>query len=413
MIAAEAAPAAVFGGCPRDFAGRRFALVSNLDLNLYKFRMPLFRALMERGAEVYAVAPAGDYAARLEAEGVRFAPYPLDRAGLNPFTEARSVLALAKVFRGIRPDLVHSFTLKANIYATFAARMAGVPRVFATITGLGSYFIDIPRRRPVSEAILALLRAAAPGIDTMIFQNDDDREYLLRRGVRPRRIETIRGSGVDVDRFDPARFSAGDRARLRREFGFPPDAAVAVMMARLIWDKGVREFREAARILKRKLGDRVHFALAGDFYEGNPSGVPRAYIDEAAASGDLSYHGYVEDVPAFLAACDIAVLPSYYREGVPVFLLEALSMGLPIVTCRTPGSADTVVPGQNGVLVPARSASAVADAVLHYARDSSSRMSSAPCSRGRALALFSSSAITKELLYVYAESIPASREMGS
>jgi glycosyltransferase involved in cell wall biosynthesis len=375
--------------------GRRphAVFVSHLDRTLYLFRLPVLRALVDRGWRVTAVAPEEGYGARLRERGIEFTDWPLRRASVNPSREIGAVLALASRFRALAPDLVHAFAIKASLYSTVAARLAGVPMPIVSITGLGSYLSK-------NNAIGALFRHAAKWTRAAVFQNRDDLEVFRRMGVRFPRTELIRGSGVDLDRFSRSRFGEEELRRVRRGHGVGDDAAMVLMPARLVWDKGVREFVEAAAELRRRNGDRVACVLAGDFYEGNPNPVPRDFIEAAAGSGAIRYAGWVEEMPPLLAAADVVALPSY-REGLSVSLQEAVAMGRPVVTTDVPGCREAVEDGVSGLLVPPRNAAALAEAVSKLLRDPSLRRRMGAAGRVKAEREFDAREIVKRHLALY------------
>jgi N,N'-diacetylbacillosaminyl-diphospho-undecaprenol alpha-1,3-N-acetylgalactosaminyltransferase len=360
--------------------------LAHFESNLYVFRRPVMQALVRRGWRVTALQPDGPSARKWADEGVDFVPCDLSQSGRNPAREVPVVLGLARTLRKLQPDIVHTFTAKPNIYGTFAARLAGVSSVVNTITGLGSGFVE--RDGPdVTRAVLeGLYRVSGSMNSAVIFQNDDDHAFFLDRRLIPARRKTafIRGSGVDLQRYSPTRFTAEDRSRIRRDLNISEDAVVVLMVARLIWDKGIRQFREAAAALKREYGDRVVFLSVGDFYRDNPSCVPEAYIEDAVASEVLISAGWREDIPELLHASDIVALPSYLREGVPHALQQACAMARPIVTTDNPGCRDTVQPNVNGFLVPIKEVAALAQALRPLIEDEALRARMGAASRRKA-----------------------------
>lgn len=360
--------------------------LAHFESNLYVFRRPVMQALARRGWRVTALQPDGPSARKWADEGVEFVPCDLSQSGRNPMREVPVVLRLASTLRKLQPDIVHTFTAKPNIYGTFAARLAGVPAVVNTITGLGSGFVE--REGPdLTRTILeGLYRASGSMSSAVIFQNDDDHAFFLDRRLIPakRRTAFIRGSGVDLEKYSPSRFTTEDRSRIRRGLNISDDAVVVLMVARLIWDKGIRQFREAAAALKRQYGDRVVFLSVGDFYRDNPSCVPETYIQDAVASGILISAGWREDIPELLYASDLVALPSYLREGVPHALQQACAMAKPIVTTDNPGCRDTVQPGVNGYLAPIKDVPALAEALRPLIEDAKLRERMGAASRRKA-----------------------------
>ena len=342
---------------------KKIVFLSHVDMNLYLFRRPIMRQLVERGWQVMAVAPSGGYSGKFAADGVKHVSYPIRPGGMNPLQELLVVFRLWRIFRRLGPDIVHTFTMKPNVYGTLAARLAGVPCIVNSVTGLGSFFLDGETSGSTRKILLALYRLAGRFNSKTIFQNGDDLSFFMaQKLISGAKCDLIKGSGVDLQRFDPSRFGASQQAAMRTKLDIPADHLVVVCIARLLKDKGVVEFCDAARMLQEEWGGTTTFLLAGDFYEGNPSTLPRSYIEDLVAAGVIRFIGWRRDIPELLSISDLVVLPSY-REGLPVSLQEALSMGIPVVTTDAPGCREVVDDGVNGILVPVRDTSAVAKAI--------------------------------------------------
>lgn len=354
------------------------------------------RLLIERGCEVYALCPEGDFSGRFADEGVRHAGYRIERSSLNPFREAAVVAALTRELRRIKPDLMHSFTLKPNIYGALAASLAGVGKSVATVAGLGSFYIEPPSS--MSAVIFRwgldrLYSFSMRRIDRVIFENPDDRDELLRLGVcRARQCVLIPGAGVDTRRFIPTA-KTGERP------------VVVTMAARLIRDKGISEFLSAAEQLKARFGEDVVFQLAGDEDEGNPWAADRARLTSCEERGLIRRLGYIADMPGLLRDTDIYVLPSY-REGTPVSVLEAMSAGLPVVTTNAVGCRETAVHEQSGLLVPVKDAAALASAIERLIVDPELRRRFGRAARRRAEEVFAIEKIGAAHLEVYRTLLP-------
>lgn len=333
--------------------------LSHLDLNL-RFRMPIMRALVKNGNRVTALVPYGPYAVRFSQENIRHKHYNISRAGLNPFKELKVVFSLFKILKQLSPDLVHTFTAKPNIYGTLAARLAGVPVIVNSVTGLGSFFVEVGRQGLMQFLLLRLYRLSGALSNATIFQNEDDIIFFRdNKLVSKKKDHLIRGSGVDLERFSPKKFSRESCINLKKSLGISPNVVVVTLMARLVWDKGIKEFCEAAHQLRNNTNQQFIFLLVGDYYDGNPNAIPHTYIESAVNDEEIVFSGWRDDVPAILAASDIVVLPSY-REGLPVSLMEAMAMSRPLVTTDTPGCRETVEDGWNGFLVPVRDSNALA-----------------------------------------------------
>ena len=383
----------------------KIVLFANTDWYLYNFRRSLALALREAGHELLLLSPPGEYGARLRALGLRWEPVPMDRRSLNPLREAAVLAHLWRLFRRERPDLVHGFTIKCAVYGSLAARAAGVPARVNAVTGMGYVFTSTDAKaRALRPLVRLLIRAALDGRDArLILQNPDDvAVFEQARLVAPGHIRLIPGSGVDCVRFAPSE-SVGR--------GHAPDADTppfrVLLAARLLWDKGLAEFVDAARRLHGE-GRAIDFLLAGDPDPGNPAAVPEATVHGWVTEGLLQWLGHVDDMPALFASVDVVVLPSY-REGLPKGLIEAAACALPLVTADVPGCREVVTDGVDGLLVPVRDADALATAIarLHDDPALASRLGAA--ARARALAEFDEQIVIARTLAVYREVLPGDR----
>jgi len=330
-------------------------MVAHWDWVLYNFRLPLARALREKGFEVVFVCPYGEYVPKLKEEGFRWIHWAIVRRSLNPVRELIAILHLASIYQREQPQIVHHFTIKPNFYGSIAALLARRDKVINTFTGLGFLFSEHPLAIGLRSSVLPLAKLAfRASKGWSVFQNRQDLETCLRlRLVLPERVVVIDGSGVDTRKFHPNHDS-------------PPDnnehPTIVLMAARLLWDKGVREFVEAARVLKAR-GLQVEFWLAGKPDNGNPMCVPEEFLKKWQEEGLINWLGHRDDMPNLLQQVDIAVLPTSYHEGVPRFLLEAAACGLPLVATDIEGCRVVVRDGVNGFLVPVKDPYALADAI--------------------------------------------------
>jgi glycosyltransferase involved in cell wall biosynthesis len=341
-------------------AGRPKALfVVNSDWFFVSHRLALGRALRDAGFEVVVAAgPTGDGPA-IEAEGLRFEPVPFDRGGRSAKNDARTLASLAALYRREAPDLAHHVTIKPVLYGSLVARAARTPAVVNAISGLGFVFIEraspSPRDAFLRRGVLAAYRLALDSPRARaVFQNEDDRAFFVRQKlVDPARTAIVRGSGVDTARFRPTPLPDGE--------------PLVVLPARLLFDKGVGEFVEAARLLKAQ-GLRARFALVGAPDDGNPASVSVAQLEAWQGAGHVEWWGHRRDMPAVYASAHVVVLPSY-REGLPLALAEAAAAGRACVTTDVPGCRDVVRDGETGWLVPARDAPALARALAEALSD--------------------------------------------
>ena len=332
----------------------RLIIIGGLARSLLNFRGPLLKTLVERGHEVIACAPDAHSADRagLTALGARYRHIPLARAGVNPLVDLRTLLALRRLFRDEQPDRVLAYTAKPVIYACLAARLSGHPATYAMITGLGYGFGGLSRRqRLIGWIVQGLYRLALRGAAGILFQNPDDRDLFVRLRLVPAQVPLtlINGSGVDLAAYAPHPL---------------PAAPVFLLVARLLADKGLREYYRAAQRLKARY-PHARFLLAGD-HDPNPLSIQASELGDWQADGTIEYLGHLDDVHPAFGAARVYVLPSYYREGTPRTVLEAMAMGRPVVTTDAPGCRETVVDGLNGFLVPVRDDVALEQAMERF-----------------------------------------------
>lgn len=346
----------------------KIAILASNDLSLLNFRGELIRLLVREGHQVLAFAPrrAPDIAARLDGVGAQFVETPLDPQGMNPFRDLAYRRGLEALFRHHAPDLLLAYTIKPVVHGCPAARAAGVPRVHALITGLGAAFNTGGLKGRLLAGIAArLYRAAFRACDSIIVQNPDMAQFFRTRGIIPPngRLVVVPGSGVNLRHFTPE--------------PLVPTPPRFLFLGRLLGDKGVREFGVAAREVKQ-IHPEAEFWLVGRA-DRNPAAMTPEELQQLQADGIVQHFDQVEDVRSFLRRCSVLVLPSYH-EGMPRSVLEAMATGRPIITTDVIGCRETVFGlrsgtigahgvrlGANGLLVPVRSAPALAEAMNYLA----------------------------------------------
>lgn len=322
-------------------------------MSLINFRGPLIAELAARGHEVFALAPAIDdsVAARLRALGAKPVSIRLGRTSLNPFGALATLRDLKRTLRAIAPDIAFAYTIKPIILGAAAARAAGVPRFVCLVTGLGYAFTGGREAKRVFSRIVGkrMYKRAFRRAFLAVFQNPDDLGEFRRLGLLPPRLPTllINGSGVDVDHYAHS--------------PLPPGPSF-LMIARLLKDKGVREFADAAGRLKAERPD-IRISLVG-FIDISPDGISTAELDRLVAAG-VDYRGPQDDVRPALREHSVYVLPSY-REGTPRSVLEAMAMGRAVITTDAPGCRETVVDGVNGLLVPPKDSESLYRAMRRF-----------------------------------------------
>lgn len=376
----------------RDTGPRRRVLIVVNDARFFSTHFEaLARGAHAAGADVELALPASADSDGLRARGHVVHDIPLDRRGMNPSAEVQLYRHLRRLYTERAPQVVHHITLKPVLYGTPAARAANVPRVVNSVTGLGYLFVSAGRgQAPVRAAVRAVYRRtfADPRV-RVLFENPDDRLLFLRLGVvAPEQTRVVRGAGVDTTRFVPLLSCAADDCG-------PP---VVLLPARMLWDKGVREFAEAARLLRAR-GVLARFALVGDT-DVNRAAVPRAQLEAWTRAGVVEWWGRRDDMPAVLAQATVVALPSY-REGCPKALLEAAACGRAIVTSDVPGCREVVTHGDNGLLVPARNANALADALEALLADAPRRTAMGCRGRERAEGEFADTLVVADMLRAY------------
>lgn len=321
-------------------------LSANSAWNVVNFRMELIAALQRAGFKVAVAAPDSDETQLLEKAGVRFVRLPMRPSGTSPLQDAILFARYLRLLKKLRPAAFLGFTAKPNIYGTLAARICGVPAI-NNLTGLGTAFIH---GTLLERLLSSLYRTALRRSQAVFFHNPDDRQLFVSRGlVAPDRATVIPGSGVDLDHFHPA--------------PLPDDGSGLTFLfaGRLLWEKGVGEFAEAARVVNQHRPD-ARFQILGSLAEDRRA-VPRTLLERWQADGAVEYLGTCTDIRPHIRAADCIVLPSY-REGLPRVLLEAAAMARPSIASDVPGCRHAVADGATGILCEARSAEALAGAIM-------------------------------------------------
>ncbi len=364
-------------------APKLFFLVTE-DWYFVSHRLELAVAAKAAGFEVVVITRAGRHRGEIEGSGLRLISFDMDRRGMNPMRVLREIWALARIYRQEKPDIVHHVALRPVVVGGLAARLARVPAVVSAITGMGFLFTDGGRSGWTRRLLIRFMPwLLAKGL--VIVQNRTDLREIAGWGIPQERLRLIPGAGVGVDRFVPKERS-------------PNRPLVVMLPSRLLWDKGVGEFVEAARRLK----GRARFVLVGDADAGNPTAVPEEQLRVWQAEALVEWWGKMDEMPAVLAEADIVCLPSY-REGMPKALLEAMACGKPCVTTDAPGCRDCVADGDNGLLVAVKDAGALAAAIARLLDDPGLQARMGRRGRERAETEFASDRIIAMTLDVYRE----------
>ncbi|MBV2132971.1 glycosyltransferase family 4 protein [Pseudomonas sp. MAP12] len=339
----------------------KFLLLASYPESLLTFRGPLLDALLAQGHNVHVGAPelrlGSPIVQKLEARGLQIHSIPMQRTGTNPLTDLVTLIHLHRLMRRIHPDCVLGYTIKPVIYGSLAAWLASVPNRFALITGLGYSFQGqdngTDERALLRSLVQWLYGLALNHAHKVFFQNPDDQALFRTQQILSPAVPSfvVNGSGVDVDEYTPA--------------PLPPSPRF-LMIARLLADKGVREYVAAARQVRARHPEAL-FSLVG-WIDENPSAIAQAELDAWQAEGVIRYLGKLDDVRPSIADCNVYVLPSY-REGTPRTVLEAMAMGRAVITTDAPGCRETVVDGDNGFLVPVKAVDELTAAMLRFVED--------------------------------------------
>ena len=356
-------------------------------------RLPPARAAQAAGYDIVVATRVGSRGADISAEGFKLIPIDLQRRSRNPFRELTAIAQIVKIYLQERPNVVHHVALKPVLYGSLAACLVRGPAVVNALAGMGFLFSSSSRLASVLRAVVSrlfrlLLNA---GRNLLILQNPDDEAMLVNAGlVAAKRVRLIRGSGVDIQRFASS-----------------PEAQttpVVMLPSRMLWDKGVGEFVEAAQLLRTR-GSTARFVLVGNGDPDNPASISEGQLKAWHDSGVVESWGHCSDMPATLAQAHIVCLPSY-REGLPKVLLEAAACGKPLIATDAPGCREIVRHGENGLLVPLRNAAGLADAIERLLGDADMRHAMGQKGRRLVELAFSEAKVAQQTLAVYRELCP-------
>lgn len=371
---------------------QRLMFVVTEDWYFMSHRLPLARAARDAGYEVYVATRVTTLAAEIATEGISLVPLcKMERTGRNPLGEIRAILELISIYRRYRPDIVHQIAIKPVLYGSIAARIARVRRVANNLAGLGFVFSSKSLKamilRPLISAFLALALKRR-GTLTIVQNSDDERVLAENIGVPPGSIRLIKGSGVDMTKFRSERVETS-----------PP---IVLLASRMIWNKGISDFVQAASLL-RKQGANARFVLLGSPDTGNPAAIPQAALEDYNSKGEIEWWGHRSDMPAIINGAALVCLPSTYGEGVPKILIEAAAGACAIVAYDVPGCREIVRNGENGLLVPAGDIAGLALAIGQLLDDPDKRRAMGLKGRRIVEAEFTQEHVVAQTLAAYAE----------
>jgi len=375
----------------------RLLLLITEDWYFRSHRLILAREAQKAGMEVFVATLAEDNGKWISDEGFTYLPIPFVKGVCNPLRELVAVLKLTQLYRRVRPDIVHHVAIKPILYGSLAARFAGLKAIVNAFGGLGFAFSSGNGRASLRLGVKAGLRLALSRIECrVVTQNRIDRDQLIEQGiVRQSQATIIPGVGVDTENFTPSAEGV--------------DVPIVVLASRMVFDKGVREFVEAAQLLKAQ-GMAVRCVLVGRIDERSPTNVPEEQLCEWQTQGIVEWWGHRDDMPQVLSSAQVVVLPSYY-EGFPKVLLEACACGRPVVATNVSGCAEIVRDGENGFLIPIKDPTALANAIKELLQNPSLRDRMGKRGREIAVREFSAEGMARETIKVYRELLEQKRSV--
>lgn len=363
----------------------KIILSATTSWNLFNSRMGLARALKENGHEVVLLSPRDEFTQFLLNEGFRWEHFPLRPRGKNLFLELGAIRFMISFYRREKPDIVNHFTPKGVIYGSIAAKISGVKNIFNTITGLGYVFST---RSEISlRVFVTLLYKVFLNDTTIIFQNPDDRGFFHKRNISdPKKYFFVSGSGIDMERY--------------KAIPQPDGTPIVLLSSRFVEEKGIRYFVDASRILKARQED-IRFVLVGRPEDDQPTSIPHNEITHWVNEGLIEWWGWHNNMEEIYPLAHIICLPTYYMEGIPKSLIEAAACGRPLIATNVPGCREIVQTGENGLLIPAKNAVALAEAISILAGDPALRERMGAKSREIAAARFSIDQIIHSYFEIY------------
>jgi len=361
----------------------KIVFLSHLDKNLYLFRLPIMRELVKSGHKVYALCPSGEVSDNFSKYNIEHIPYKIVRNSLNPLMELATIKELNRILNRLKPDILHAFTHKPNIYGALAYSN----NFIQTVTGLGSFYVrDDFKAKVIRLLINNLYRLSSFRASYTVFQNSDDLNLFVSKRITPKsKSILIKSSGVDIDTFKPRE----PDTKLAKRYGIDLRLPTVLMVARVIKEKGVDEYIKASNAIKKE----ANFLYIGDIDKGNLSAYSPNW-------GKVKYLGYQSNISSWLSIANLVVLPSY-REGVPRTLLEAMAMGKAIVTTNSVGCREVIRDKVNGLMVPPRDAKALAKAIESLIAEPKRLKQMGEAGRKIAVDEFSSKVVTKKYLELY------------
>lgn len=378
----------------------KIALLCPDDFTVWHFYRGLINALRYNNHDVYVISSAGEYAGKIENLGARHIPLEINRF-INPWGDVKLIFKLCGIFRKYRFDVVHNFFLKLNFYGSLAARLSGVNKVYGTVEGLGYSYTQIEKGglRFHKFVMDRICQFGCSLTDKIWFVNRDDLAYFVSNKIASsQKCLFIKSHGINTREYSSESADKQKVQKVRAELDLGPQSQVVTMVvARVIWSKGIKVFLEASKMMGEKYPG-IKFLLVGPIEAGNPDSVPEDYLLNNKHRNFVWFSDFRNDIREIISVSDIVVLPSYYREGIPTVLLEAMAMSKPIVTTDSVGCRELVKEGENGFLVPVNDSRSLAAAIEKLATDENRRAEFGRYSRRIAEEEFSEEKIINRLI---------------
>jgi glycosyltransferase involved in cell wall biosynthesis len=364
----------------------KIVLFANTDWYLYNFRLSLAETIKAKGHKLVLLSPRGPYVQKLKEMGYSWKEVKLNRKGFNPYEEIKTILTVRSIYKIEKPDLVHHFTIKCVIYGSIAGKILGVRKIINSITGLGFIFLnDNFRTRSIRWFVKAFYRISLKNTE-VVFQNEDDCDLFINNHlVKQEQVTIIPGSGVDTDKFKPEKE--------------PEGIPTVILIGRMLRDKGIFEFIEAARLINQSK-IQARFILVGDIDAGNPASLTKELLQDWVHKGIAEWWGWSDDVVNIYHQASIVCLPSY-REGISKTLIEAGASGKPLIASNVPGCRQIIVDGKNGFLVPQKNVGALVKALVKLISNPELRKVMGINSREIIVQKFSSKTINGQTINLY------------
>lgn len=376
---------------------------ANTDWSLYNFRRAQIESTLKQNWQVSCVCSKGPFIKLIKKFGVnKIFLLRNYKKNVDLISDFSLIFEYYRIYKQWKPEIVHQFSIKPVTYGTIAARLARVPIIINTIPGLGYIFSDTEKERKFLRTIVLLLYKIAGKLsDFMFFQNEDDKRLFINHKIVSKdKTSVTPGSGVDTQHFSHDKINKKIIDQIKMDINYKPHQIIILMVSRMLYDKGIAELAECSERIK-EIKPEVRFLLAGPLDPSNPGHIPLEVIEKWQRENKIEYLGRRSDIRELIDLSDIAVLPSYYREGKPKFLLEAASMGKPVITTDVPGCRDIVENGENGILVPIKDVESLFKAVIKLINNYELRKKMGEISRKKAEKEFDEKIVIEQTLKVY------------